>query len=354
MSLSRVLRIAKKDFALGPRSPLFLYTLLLPVVLTLVFQVAFGSLFAPQPRLGIVDQGGSEIAELLVAEEGIDVTLIDNEQELKQQVEANDLDAGMVLTPGIDEKIRTGARPPLDFYISGESYASNRIILTVTAIDTLRVVEGGNAPITVNVENFGEAGLPVSTRLIPVIVFYALVMAGVFTPGSSIVEEKEKGTLMALLVTPVRTSEVLAAKWVFGATLALAMSTVTLALNRALGGNALDLLVVLAIAAAMTAMLGLLVGVFSKNSTVLFGLLKGVGWFLFAPAIFYLFPNWPQWIAKLFPLYWIIDPIWQVGVMGERVTTVAFELAVAVAITIALVPLTLWLARRMQAQMAAG
>jgi ABC-2 type transport system permease protein len=184
--------------------------------------------------------------------------------------------------------------------------------------------------------------------------FYALVMAGVFLPGSSIVEEKERGTLMAMLVTPARVPEILVAKWTFGTALAVALSVMTLVLNRATGSNPLDVFVVIVVAASLNAMLGLLAGVVAKDSTMLFGMLKGTGWFLFAPAIFYVFPSWPQWIAKLFPLYWIIEPIWQVSVMGRSITTVWFELLVAVAMILALAPLTLLLARRMQNRMAVG
>jgi ABC-2 type transport system permease protein len=101
-------------------------------------------------------------------------------------------------------------------------------------------------------------------------------------------------------------------------------------------------------------MLGLVVGVFARDSTVMFGIVKGMGIFLFAPTLFYVFPEWPQWIAKLFPLYWVIEPIWQVSVMGESISTVWFELMVAVGITLALVPLVVWLARKMQTQMAAS
>ena len=32
------------------------------------FQLVFGSLFAPQPRLGIVDEGGSQVAAEMAAE----------------------------------------------------------------------------------------------------------------------------------------------------------------------------------------------------------------------------------------------------------------------------------------------
>ena len=59
MSLTRTFKVLGKEFRLGPRSPVFLWVLFLPVLFTLILQVTFGSLFDPQPRLGIVDQGSS-------------------------------------------------------------------------------------------------------------------------------------------------------------------------------------------------------------------------------------------------------------------------------------------------------
>lgn len=354
MSPALAWKVLRKDLALGPRSPIFLWAIILPFALTLILQVAFGALFNPNPRLAIVDEGSSQITASVREMEGIDLTELDDAEELKSAVEANDFDAGLVLPEGFDEAVEGGEQPELQFFISGESYASNRIILTVTAIDLLREIEGSEAPVTVDVVDFGEEGLPLSVRLVPVIVFYALAIAGVFLPASSMVEEKERGTLMALLVTPVRAGDVLAAKWLLGTLLASVMAIVTLALNQTLGSNWLDVVVVVLVAGGLSSMIGLIIGVFAKDSTMMFGIVKGMGIFLFAPTLFYIFPDWPQWIAKLFPLYWIIEPIWQVSIMGESVGTVWFELAVAVAITVALVPVVVLLARRLQAQMAAG
>ncbi len=353
MSLTRIWMVLRKDFAMGPRSPFFLYALVLPVVLTVLFQFAFGALFEPKPRLGIVDAGNSEITAAMEAAEGIELTLLDDAEDLKSQVQANDLDSGIILPADFDAAVRDGSRPPLEFFIGGESYAANRIILTVTALDSIREIEGRAAPVDVEVVSFGEEGLPLTLRLVPIIVFYALVLAGVAVPGSSLVEEKEKGTLMAILVSPVKVSEVLTAKWLLGLSLTFVMAMVTLALNGAIGSRPFDVMLVVLVASLLTAMLGLLVGVVSKDSTMMFGLIKGFGAVLFAPVLWYLFPSWPQWIAKLFPLYWIIEPIWQVSVMGEPVTAVWMELAIALGIVAALLPLIIMLARRMQAQMAA-
>ncbi len=349
MSMLRVLRILLKDFSVGPRKSFFIWALVMPFALTLLFQFAFGSLFEPKPRVGIVDLGDSVVTGAVQELEGFEVSILQDSDELINKVERHDLDAGLVLTAGFDNAVRAGEKPMLEFYISGESLASNRIIISVMAIEMIRDLEGSEAPVDVQMVYFGEPGLPISIRLVPVIVFYALVMAGIWVPSSSLVEEKEKGTLTALLVTSVRVNEVLAAKWLLGFIFAVFLASVTLLLNQAFGPRPLEVMAVIVIAAALTSMIGLLIGIYSKTATMLFTLIKSLGMFLFIPVVFYLFPEWPQWIAKLFPLYWIISPIWEVSVMGEPLSQVWFEMLIAVAITIALIPLMLLIKNRMLA-----
>jgi ABC-2 type transport system permease protein len=348
MNLKRIWSVLRKDLKLGPRNAFFLFAVIMPVVLTLIFQAAFGSLFEPKPRLGIVDDGGSGITSSIQQMRGIELTLLDDAGELKRQVKDNNLDAGLVLPAGFDEAVRRGRRPKLEFYIGGESLASNRIIISVTAIDLLRGIEGGTAPVEVKTVQLGEAGLPIAIRLVPLLVYYALVMAGIWVPAASLVGEKEKGTLTALLVTPTRVNEVLAAKWILGFLFSVFMAAMTLLLNRVFGPRPLDILAVITVAGVLNCMIGLLVGVISETSTMLFSLVKGTGIFLFAPVVFYIFPDWPQWIAKIFPLYWIIEPIWQVSVMGEPLSKVWLELTIALAISLALVPVIAALSRRIK------
>ena len=340
LSLKRIWSLIRKEFALGPRNPILLFVILVPFIFTLLIQVAFGSLFEPRPRLGIVDEENSELTAAFEEMEGMELTIISDTEELKMLVKNNDLDAGIIIAAGFDEALKAGEQPLLEFYIGGESLASNRIIVTVMALDLIRAVEGSESPVEVEIIQFGEEGLPISLRLVPFIVFYAIVMAGVFLPGSAIVEEKEKGTINALLVTPVTIGEILAAKWFVGIVLASLMGIVTLLLNSAFGPRPFEVVLVVIVAAAMNTVIGLLVGIISKTSTALFAIIKGTGIFLFAPVVFYIFPEWPQWIAKIFPLYWIIEPIWQVSIMGKPIANVWFELTIAVAITVAmLIPL---------------
>jgi ABC-2 type transport system permease protein len=353
VSLSRILLVLRKDLQLGPRSPIFLWVLLLPVLITLMLQVTFGNLFDPNPRLGVVDQGASAVTTAVQDLEGIEFTLLSDVADLKDKVEANDLDAGLVLQPGFDGAVRSGARPSLEFYVGGQSLASNRIVLAVTAVDLVREVAGSTPPVDVELVALGEEGLPISVRLVPFIVMYALLVAAVFLPSFSLADERESRTLSALTVTPVTLPEVVAAKGVLGFLLAGAMAIVTLWLNSALTAQPLALVVVLIVAAILLVEIGLIYGTASKDIAGVFALIKGTGFILLAPTVFYIFTGWPQWIAKLFPTYWVINPVYEVTINNAGLSEVWVELAVGVLVIAALAAVVMLSTRRLRSKLAA-
>jgi ABC-2 type transport system permease protein len=354
VSLARILRLLRKDLRLGPRSPIFLFAVVLPVVMTFVVQVAFSALLEPAPRLGIVDRGDSHLTAEAQTLPGVAVSVLDDEAGLRRKVEAGDLDAGLVLEPGFDAALRAGRRPALPLYIGGESLASNRVILAVTTLDLVRTVEGKPAPANVEVVALGAETLSLSARLVPLIVMYALIMAGVFLTAFAVVDEREKRTLDALLVTPVRLSEVLLAKALLGFSVAVAMAIVTLALNGALGASPAGLLLSVVVAALVATSIGLVFATGARNVQMLFALIKGTGFLIVAPVVFYLFPDWPQWVARIFPTYWTIDPIYRLAIQGDALADVWWELLIGLGIAGALTAGVVALARRMHARLAAG
>ncbi|MFH1843936.1 MAG: hypothetical protein ABIF77_12090, partial [bacterium] len=68
---------------------------------------------------------------------------------------------------------------------------------------------------------------------------------GIFNPAFMLIQERERRTLTALLVTPLTVSELLLAKATLGFGMVIAMSFLTLALNSALTSDPLVLLVVI-------------------------------------------------------------------------------------------------------------
>ena len=93
---------------------------------------------------------------------------------------------------------------------------------------------------------------------------------------------------------------------------------------------------------------GVIYGTVAKDSKTLFTLMKTLNIFLLAPVIFYIFPDWPQWIAKIFPTYWLINPNFEIAVKNANLTDVGFELSIAIGICVLLVIPVVALKQRMQ------
>ena len=139
MSISRAWRITARDLRLGPRSPVFLFAIFLPIGMSFLISAVFGGLLDPDPRLGIVDEGSSALTASAQQLDGVAVSILDEADDLRKQVEAHDLDAGIILAAGFDSSLRAGNQPDLEFLVSGESLASSRIIL---AVSTSLMVDG--------------------------------------------------------------------------------------------------------------------------------------------------------------------------------------------------------------------
>lgn len=352
-SVGRALRVTQKDLRLGPRSPIFLWAIGLPVLMTFLITAVFGSLFAPPPRLAVVDEDASAVTAALLAEEGIDVTVLDDEADLLAAVEVHDYDAGLVLPAGFDAALAAGEQPPMEFYVSGSSLASTRVILGVTTLAAIRDLAGQSPPVEVVVTQLGAEGfVPIEDRLVPLIVFYSVVIAAMFLPAASLVDEREKRTIDAVLVTPTRMSEVLLGKAVLGVLLALLMGLVSLALNDAFGGQPAAMVVFLLVGAVMMAEVGLILGCWARDSNTLFSAIKGGGILIALPAFFFLFPALPQWIPMLVPTYYFLGPIYEIATQGDTLGDHLMEVAVAVAVCVALVPAVRRVGRKAERQSA--
>jgi len=346
-------RIMRKEIRMGPRSPLVLWALVLPVAITLVVDGVFGSLFAPSPRLGIADEGDSAVTARARGLEGISVTVISSAEELRCMVEGNDLDAGLVLEEGFDAALRAGEKPVLRFYVGGESLASNRVILSVATLGLVREAAGQQPLVAVEVIVLGEEEeLSVTTRLIPAMVIMAVAISGGMVPAAALVDEKERRTLSALLVTPATAGDVLAAKAGVGVVLAMATGVATLALNGAFGDGPAALVLILLMAALMMVEFAVMLGVWAKDTNTLFAAWKSAGILLFFPVIFYIWPGLPGWIPRLGPTYYFLQPLFAIAVEGDTLAGVWRELAVAGGIIVALLPLVALSARRLATQTA--
>ena len=75
MSVRRVAVLLRRELLQGPKSFIFLWSVVLPIVMSLVLSLVFGTLFSDKPRVGIADEDSSGLVGL--AQESQSITLKD-------------------------------------------------------------------------------------------------------------------------------------------------------------------------------------------------------------------------------------------------------------------------------------
>jgi ABC-2 type transport system permease protein len=165
-------------------------------------------------------------------------------------------------------------------------------------------------------------------------------------PATSVINEKTKKTLEALVVTPTTVGEVFLAKGLLGIIFSLFMGIVILILNQAFGAEPALMVLLLVLAAIMAAEIGLILGALMRDITSLFTVWKLGGILLFAPAFIYLFPQIPQWIGRIFPTYYIIQPIVEISQRGGGWPDIATSVFILIALDLILICVLLFTLKR--------
>ncbi len=340
MNPRQVAVLLGKEFTLGSKGFLFLLAIVGPVALSLVITLVFGSLFAHEPTLGFTDEGASQLAILIEEQTSIDSKRYDNAVALKRAVEEGAVDGGIVITGDFDETVLQQDRIEIPIYIWGESLAKDRAILTATVADLVREVSGREAPINVDVVGVGDMeAIPWSDRLFPMIVLVTVFIAGFMLTGASLLDEKEKKTIDALMVTPTTIGEVFCSKGLTGIIIAVVMGLIILAMNQALGSQPALLVLLLFLGAVMAATVGLILASLLSDVPAFFATMKLTGILLYAPAIVYMFPGIPSWVSRIFPTYYIFEPIVEISQQGGDLSDIMLNMIILIGLDVLFVVL---------------
>ncbi len=339
MNLKRIAVMVSKAFRYSSKNILFFLAIIVPVVLSLVISLLVGT--AGRPRLGIVDLGDSRLVENLSALDFIRIREYQTRDALYQDVSIGALDMGIVLPSDFDAQLQRGVTPGLDLYTWGESLLSDRTILGGTLVRQVIRLSGTDSPVETETILLGDApSLPWDVRLFPIVMVATIVLGGLMVPATLIVEEKQKRTMQALLITPVTPFEVIAANGIVGAIISIVMGVLILSINNAWGGSPLILLILLILSSMMATAGGLIMGLLIKDINTLFTAIKSVGILLYAPAILYIFPEVPGWIRQVFPTYYMIAPIVEVSLNNAGWGDIAIDVMIMCLIIAALLAVT--------------
>ncbi len=338
MSIRRIGVLLGKEFKQGLKSYFFIFAVLGPLILTLVVNLAFGSLFSRKPRLGIVDFGESRIVESLTQMESIQIKTYTTESELKDAVETGARDMGVVFQKDFDAMLLKREVTKLTAYIWGESLLNNRALLGAALLHRLREQTEGKAPVDIVSVSLGEnTRIPWKDRFLPMIVLMAIFISGFALPSTSLVVEKQKRTLGAVLTTPVSQGEVFLSKGLIAIIVSMVMGITILILNDAFKMQSSLLVCILFLGAIMASCFGLLLGAIMKDLASVFSSIKGFNIFLYAPAIVSLFPKIPEWVGKIFPTYYVMNPIMEITQKGGGWSTVRSDVFILIGLIVVII-----------------
>lgn len=337
MNSRRVLQLLRGGVMSGTRSPAVLWLVIMPFAITFLLRVVFATLLDPKPRITILDTGSSRVTGILEASEEVDLSRVNTGEELAARVENSNADLGLTVPAGFDRAVSRGEKPLLDLAFSAEAAPSTRIVIFLLLMDIVRDLEGGDSPLKVVMAgDEEEEAVPLQEKLVPAVVLMVLIVAGIFTPAFLLVQEKESGTIMALLVTPVRLMEIIVSKALLGYFLTFSICVITLALNGTLGSGTAPLLLTVAAGAGMCVPIGIIYGCLAPDAKTLYTLVKSLNLLLIGPVAFYFIPSIPGWLARFFPTYWFIDPLYMITLENAGLNRTGGKLAAAAVLGIAL------------------
>jgi ABC-2 type transport system permease protein len=334
MNLKRIWALIKNEVFHGHKDVVLVMSVVMPILLALFVNLAFGNIFGDRANLGVYDKGDSQIVTILDSSASINLKVYESEADLKEATASGVLDMGIVLAPDFDDMVLSGTAD-IQAYTWGESLSKHRVIIATILADAVHEMSGATLPVNIETVALGDVSdMSWNDRLLPMVVLMALFFGGMMIPASSLINEKNKHTLEALNVSPATIGEIFTAKGTVGAVLALFMGVLTLVISGQLNSSFLSIILIMGLGSIMAAEFGLLAGAYIKDMNTLFAFWKFGGLLLFGPAVAYMFPQIPQWIGYIFPTYYVIKPVVDLSINSLGFGSTILNLAILTAIVV--------------------
>ncbi|NMB46149.1 MAG: ABC transporter permease [Firmicutes bacterium] len=296
MDLRRICAITHKDFVEALRNKTILIAVFLPLAASL-FLAVIDSPQQPQFfHIGITGPESSQLQTFLTsaAPDTLAVYRYPDITEGKEAITAGQIDALILVTAAGD----------LTAYLDGSNPLTYLALKDM--VETLLAAYKGQAlkpVVDLVVVNQGKA----SASLLPLWLTITAVMIGVMVLSGSFAEEKEKGTLDNIRISPATDGEILLSKGISGTLLVMLISLIMLVLNRvqlsqqaAIGCGLLLLLGAISFTA-----IGLLIGLFTKTQSAARAISTIVYFPLIFPALAADISETTQYIAAILPSFYL-------------------------------------------------
>ena len=296
MNLRRIRAIVYKDFIEALRNKTILIAIFLPLAASLFLAVIDNPEQPQFFRVGVAGGGSHQLALFLcaAAPDTLDVALYQDIDKGKEAVAQGQIDALIVATAERNFTAYLDGSNPLTYL------ALKDMIETMLSAYMGRPFE---PPADLVIMNQGQT----SAALLPLWLTITAVMIGVMVLSGSFAEEKEKGTLDNIRISPATDGEILLSKGISGTLLVMLISLIMLVLNRVkLNGQAAIVCAILLLLGAISfTAIGLLIGLFSKTQSAARAISTIVYFPLIFPALAADISQATRYLAAFLPSFYL-------------------------------------------------
>lgn len=117
MNIGRIFTLLKKEFLYGSHNFIFVMAVVMPVGISLLPSLLLGTLFSGKPRLGILDQGNSQLTIQMAELDFLQTATYASEETLRADVERGALDMALILPENFDRQLQADTVTTMDLFI---------------------------------------------------------------------------------------------------------------------------------------------------------------------------------------------------------------------------------------------
>ncbi|HRQ22514.1 MAG TPA: ABC transporter permease [Anaerolineales bacterium] len=290
--------------------------------ITIVALVAYIGVYYAMPNsvdeiieVGLYAPSTSAEVTKMLDDDGISFQLFESEAALKQAILDEEIGSGIAFPENLFPDVAAGRKPTVNIYVPSDVDNDIKDAMLVIVEAMTLTLTGRSLNIEANEVILGRdmAGeqIPLRDRMLP---FFAIIVLMFETMGlaSLLAEEIQAGTIRALLISPMSTRELFAAKGVVSVSMVLFQSVVLMTAVGAMRYEPLIILTTLFLGSLLVTGIGFLMGAAGKDmlSVMAWGVLAMI--LLGVPSFGVLFPGTMTAWAKLIPSYYLVDTVHQV------------------------------------------
>ena len=351
VNLNIIWKIARKDLVDAVKNQYLFLSLLMPIFLWVIFRLVFPDMNSMGTmKIAVHDEANSRLVTELRIMPEVALSELENEQQVIDFVKKQ-ATGGLVIPVGFDDAVTGDLNPPLTVYVNSRR-GGGGIQAFRSLVDQQLWNLAGHDSLPAQVKVIDTTGsksglfgndIQMDRFMSVMLLVLSIVGIGVFVVPSLLVEEKEKKTLKALLVSPAGPSEVVAGKALAGLVICLVIVGSMILLNKAWTGNWPVTILTLILGSLFLVLVGLAMGGFFKTITQ-------VNTWSSVFLVVLLLPSWVSvmplpdpfgMIIRLVPSYYLVDllnqsmagkatfgSIWSSLIVLAVCTAVAFSVVV--------------------------